>query len=353
MKRIDFSFIKIGKIFEEKKMKDYKIVDTHHHFLPSEALKYARKSDGVDYSFIMNRFSKAGELLQDINKTLLYMEESGISVVLLNLGAWSPAGMETCKAINNGYAKIQKENPNKFITCCHVPVHEGLSAMDELKRGVEELGLQGITLVSSYTNITLDSELMMPLYEKILKYDIPIIVHPTLRRPLWGGEKYDLSTTISREYDIAKCVVEVLYGVLPRFPDLKFLMPHFGGGMQVLKYRLLTSHQPKDWDLPKELRGHGLTPRELKERGLWDDFHRNFDKLYFDTAGFGGSKVTLEAAVMGLRTDRITFGTDYPYEFREPRDVKDYISQIKSLNISENEKRDILGGNILRLFKIT
>jgi len=333
-------------------MDDFKIVDTHHHFLPSEALKYAKKMDGVDYSFIMKRFSKAGELLQDINRTLIYMEESGISMALLNLGAWSPAGLETCMAINNGYAKIQKEYPDKFITCCHVPVHEGYSAIDELKRSIEELGLKGVALVSSYTNIFLDSECMMPLYEKISEYDIPIVVHPTLRRPLWGGDKYDLSTTISREYDIAKCVVEVLYGVLPKFPDLKFLMPHFGGGMQVLKYRLLSSYQPKDWDLPEGVRGHGLTPRELKEIGLWDDFHKNFDKLYFDTAGFGGSKVTLEAAVLGLRRDRITFGTDYPYEFREPKDVENYISEIRSLNIYEDEKRDILGRNVLRLFKI-
>ncbi len=333
-------------------MQDCKVVDTHHHFLPSEALKYAKKADGVDYAFIMKRFSRAGELLQDINKTLIYMEESGISMALLNLGAWIPSGIETCKAINDGYAKIQKENPGKFITCSHVPVHEGVSAINELKRAIEELGLNGVTLVSSYTNITLDSEIMMPLYEEIIRYDVPIVVHPTLRRPLWGGDKYDLSTTISREYDIAKCVVEVLYGVLPRFPELKFLMPHFGGGMQILKYRLLSSHQPKDWDLPEGVRGHGLTPRELKERGLWDDFHKNFDKIYFDTAGFGGSRVTLEAAVSGFKRDRITFGTDYPYEFREPRDVKEYISEIKSLNISEDDKKDILGRNVLRLFKI-
>jgi aminocarboxymuconate-semialdehyde decarboxylase len=217
---------------------------------------------------------------------------------------------------------------------------------------MEVLGLNGVTLVSSYTHITIDSEWMMPVYEKIVEYDVPIVVHPTLRRPLWGGEKYDLSTTVSREYDLAKCVVEVLYGVLPKYPDLKFLMPHFGGGMQVLKYRLLSSHQPEGWDLPEGARGHGLTPRELKERGLWEDFHRQFDKIYFDSAGFGGSMVTMRAAVDGVRRDRITFGTDYPYEFRDPRDVREYIADIKSLNISEGDKRSILSQNVLDLFKI-
>ena len=62
--------------------------------------------------------------------------------------------------------------------------------------------------------------------------------------------------------------------------------------------------------------------------------------------------VTMRAAVDGVRRDRITFGTDYPYEFRDPRDVREYIADIKSLNISEGDKRSILSQNVLDLFKI-
>jgi predicted TIM-barrel fold metal-dependent hydrolase len=333
-------------------MTDYKVVDTHHHFLPSEALKYAKKTDEVDYTFIMKRFSKAGELLQDVNKTLTYMSQSGIDMALLNLGSWSLAGLDTCRAINDGYAKIQKENPGKFITCAHLPIHEGAAALGELKRSMEVLGLDGVTLVSSYTQITIDSEVMFPFYEAITQYDVPIVIHPTLRRPLWGGDRYDLSTTVSREYDVAKCVVEILYGVITKYPDLKFLIPHLGGGMPVLKYRLLSSYQPEGWDLPEGMKGHGLTPRESKALGLWNDFHSRFDKLYFDSAGFEGSMVVMRAAVEGIRRDRITFGIDYPYEFRDPKDVRGYIADIKSMDISEEDKKNILGQNVLNLFKI-
>jgi len=280
------------------------------------------------------------------------MEECGMHMALLNQCTWSPNGLDTCKAINNGYVKIQRENPGKFITCAHLPVHEGTAAMEELKRSMEVLGLNGVALLSSYAQITINSGVMVPFYEKISKYDVPIVIHPTLRRPLWGGVKYDLSTTVSREYDIAKCVVEILYGVLSRYPDLKFLISHFGGGMPVLKERVVSWHQPEEWDILEGVRGHALTPRELKERGLWEDFHRQFDKLYFDSAGFGGSMVMMRAAVDGIRRDRITFGTDYPFEFRDPRDVRQYIADIKSLDIFEEDKRNILGQNVLDLFKI-
>ena len=333
-------------------MADYIVIDTHHHFLPSEAVKHAKKTDEIDYLFGLKRFSIAYNWMQDVERTLTYMEKCGIHMALLNQCTWSPNGLETCQAINNGYAKIQKENPGKFITCAHLPVHEGSAAMDELKRSIEVLGLHGVALLSSYAQITIDSEMMMPFYEKIAEYHVPIVIHPTLRRPLWGGMKYDLSTTVSREYDVAKCVVEVLYGVLNRYPDLKFLMPHFGGGMQGLKWRILSWHQPEAWDLPEGIRGHALPIRELKERGLWDDFHRQFDKLYFDSAGFGGSMVMMRSAVDGMRRDRITFGTDYPFEFRDPVDVRQYIAEIKSLDISEEDKKNILGQNVLDLFKI-
>ncbi len=328
------------------------VVDTHHHFLPSEAVGFARKTEEIDYLFGLKRFSIAYAWMQDVERTLRYMADCGLHMVVLNQCSWSPNGVETCKAINDGYAKIQREYPGKFITCAHVPVHEGPSAIDELKRSIEELGLQGVAFLSSYTNITIDSDVMMPFYEQIAQYDVPIVIHPTLRRPLWGGVKHDLSTTVAREYDLAKCVVEILYGVLPRFPNLKFLLSHFGGGIQSLKWRIIISHQPKTWDLPQDLRGHALMRRELKERGLWDDFHREFDKLYFDSAGYGGAPEMMRAAVDGIRRDRLTFGTDYPFEFRAPEETREYIECVRSLNIPDEDKRNILGRNVLSLFKI-
>jgi predicted TIM-barrel fold metal-dependent hydrolase len=333
-------------------MSQYVVVDTHHHFLPSEAVQYARKTEEVDYLFGLERFSIAYNWMQDVERTLKYMEACGIHKVVINQCSWSPNGLETCKTINDGYARIQKAYPGKFITCAHVPVHEGPSAVDELKRSIEVLGLNGVAFLSSYAHIPIDSELMMPLFEKIARFDVPIVIHPTLRRPLWGGTKYDLSTTVSREYDVAKSVVEILYGILPKYPGLKFLMPHFGGGMHTLKWRIVISHQPENWDLSEELRGHALMRQELKERGLWDDFHRQFDKLYFDSAGYGGAPEVLQAAVDSIRRDRLTFGTDYPFEYRDPRETREYIAGINSLNISEEDKKNILGQNVLKLFKM-
>ena len=87
-------------------MSEVVVVDTHHHFLPSEAVRYAKKTDEIDYAFGLKRFSIAYAWMQDMDRTLRYMEDCGIHKVLLNQCSWSPNGLETCKAINNGYAKM-------------------------------------------------------------------------------------------------------------------------------------------------------------------------------------------------------------------------------------------------------
>ena len=279
-------------------MAEYVVVDTHHHFLPPEAVTLREKDRRDRLSFGLKRFSIAYAWMQDVERTLRYMEDSGIHMVLLNQCTWSPNGLETCKAINDGYAKIQREYPGKFITCAHVPVHEGPSAMDELKRSIEVLGLDGVAFLSSYTHITIDSEIMMPFFEKIAEYNVPVVIHPTLRRPSVGRR----SNTISQPPSPGNMIWRNVWwrsctGCCPKYPNLKFLVSHFGGGMQSLKWRILISHQPETWDLPQDLRGHALMHQELKERGLWDDFHRQFDKLYFDSAGYGGAVEMMRAAV--------------------------------------------------------
>lgn len=48
---------------------------------------------------------------------------------------------------------------------------------------------------------------------------MPVFVHPTIRTDLWGGDRCDMHTTISRQYDILKSFVELLYGVRPASPS--------------------------------------------------------------------------------------------------------------------------------------
>lgn len=332
--------------------KRYLVVDAHNHYMPKEAAVKASMAEGINYGARAQNPNVAYQRAFDLEATLQQMEDCGIDMCLLGLSTWVATGGEVCRVINDAYEKLNRDYPGKFITLAHVAYQEGAPALAELDRAINELGLKGVTVLTSVRGITLDSETLFPFYEKVSKLDVPIVVHPTVKEPLWGGVKYDMSSSVSREYEIAKSVVEVLQGVLPRFPDLKFLFAHYGGGVPALKGRIISWFSLTADDIPAAYRVVPRTLKEVEDFGVMKTFNKYFDKIYFDMAGFGGFMPIAKAALLAIKHTRLCFGTDYPFEFRRPADYKAYLAAIKRLDISEEDKRAILGGNVLRLFQV-
>ena len=329
------------------------VIDMQAHYIPPEALKLVRKTEEYDYTIGLNRLAKAYGMITNIDTHLKWMDASGIDMLILSTAAFSANGYRFCKVCNDGYAKIVKEHPDRFRAMIQVYPYDGQKKnKDEIKRGVEELGLRGIAVVSSYRKMTIDSPLMDPIYELALKYDMPVYVHPTIRNKLWGGERYDLFMMLSREYDIAKSFLETVYGVLPRYPELTLIFAHFGGGLPALKGRMLAWHQPKDFPLPEGERGHGFSVDQARKLGLVDDFESRLKKIYYDSAGLGGWMPVMKSAFETLGAGHICFGTDYPYELREPKYLRKIIRDIGQIGVPERDKEKFFSGNLKKLFHI-
>lgn len=326
------------------------VIDMEHHYIPIEALKLVGKTREHDHTIGLKRVPKPYEIITDIDADLKWMDDSGIDMAILSTGAFSDNGYNFCKMCNDGYSEIVKKYPDRFKGMIHVYPYDKGKIKDEIKRGVEELGLWGLSAVSSYQKMTIDSPLMDPIYEMATQYDMPIYIHPTIRNRVWGGERYDLYLILSREYDITKSFVEMIYGVLPRFPDLKVIFSHLGGGLPALKGRLLNYHQPEDFPLPIEDRGS--TIYRAKEVGLVDDFEARLKNIFFNSAGFGGWLPVIKSAFETLGSDHLCFATDYPYEFRESKHVRRIINDIDEMDVSKENKEKFFSENLRKLFLI-
>ena len=173
------------------------VIDMEHHYIPSEALKLVGKTSEYDYAIGIKKHAKAYEIMTDIDTHLQWMDESWVTMAVLSTAAFSSNGHRFCEVCNDGYSEVVKQYPDRFKGMIHVYPFEKDKSEDEIKRGVEELGLWGIAVVSSYENVTIDSDVMNPVYEMAVKYDMPIFVHPSIRINLWGGERYDLYTKLS------------------------------------------------------------------------------------------------------------------------------------------------------------
>ena len=143
--------------------------------------------------------------------------------------------------------------------------------MAEFDRAIGELGLHGVATTSQFRGLPLDSEQLYPFYEKVSALDVPIFVHPAMVPEGYGLlMDYDLARILGREVDLAVAATRIVAGgVLERFPNLKFVIGHFGGGIAGVKDRLVA--------------------KAYRFGTLDKPFEHYFDMLYFDMAGFEGA----------------------------------------------------------------
>jgi predicted TIM-barrel fold metal-dependent hydrolase len=152
--------------------------------------------------------------------------------------------------------------------------------------------------------------------------------------------------------ETTQAIVRVVNSVLPRFPGLRFVMPHLGGATSSLKGRMMSFFESEDADIPGELKGYLKTQSELKRFGLAERFEKLFRALYFDTAGTGAWHPAMAAAFNVTTADRIMFGSDYPLECKSSENVIESLEMIRQAPCSPTEKTAMLGRTAAALFDL-
>lgn len=322
------------------------VVDFQHHYIPAELAKQR----GVYPESGNTLLLKEGGLpsttmhrrLYDLDLQLLEMDEAGIDVSVLScLFGWS-APLAECRYINDDLGAIQTKYAGRFVGLAQAPVLDGQTAYDELHRAIRDLGLRGVTITSQVMGVSLDSPRLYGFYEKVCELDVPIFVHPALVPTGYEHLKdYDLPRVLGREVDLTVASTRLIAGgVFDRFPGLKIVIGHFGGGIAAVKDRLVAK---------------GYRFGTLKR-----PFAEYYDKLYFDMAGFEGGLTALSCGLLGIRPDRLVFASDYPQDFtgvntdtgRGMTELKNYINSVRNLELGNESKEAMLGGTAARLLKL-
>lgn len=316
------------------------IIDFEHHYIPIDlGERMGMKTD----SKVPVRQGDAAihSQLFDLAAQIADMDRAGIDVAVQTCILGWDTTLENCKLLNDCAARAQRDFPGRFVGLAHVPPLGGNAALAEFSRAVSELGLKGVTIASQANALSLDAKEFHPFFARAAELGAVVFVHPAL-----GPKGYDLMkdymlpVILTREFDLGVAVTRLIAGgVLDRFPELKLVFAHFGGGLAGYKERI--SRSSYRFKLPRS----------------FDDY---FNQLYFDMAGFEGSPIALRCALEGIRPERMVFATDYPQNFNnsDPKQGKsidgiaEYIEQIRRLPLDESIKDSMLGGNAAKLLKI-
>ncbi len=326
------------------------IVDVHHHYMPAVLFdRLAAQSGGKrivtkEISLTLHPSRK------DLDAHIKTMDDAGVTVSILT-DQVQVMGAEVAKALNDGVAEVQQKHPTRFRSAIHLPVHEPDAAKRELERGINDLGLRAVALLACHLDIQLDNPVMFPLYEIIQKTQLPIIIHPQ-SKPTGSETTYNLDRCVFRPLETTQAIVRVMNAVLPRYPELRFIMPHLGGGTSSLKGRMMAFFETEDADIPADMKGYLKTQSEQRKFGLTERFEKLFQRLYFDTAGTGAWAPSMAAALNITTADRIMFGTDYPLECKTAANITESLEMVRQAPCSAQEKAAILGKTAAGMFNL-
>ena len=315
------------------------IVDVHHHYMPEMLFDRLAKMAGGK-RIVTNEISLTlHPSRKDLEAHIQCMDEAGITVSILT------------DQVQVMGAAVEKKYPSRFRGCIHLPVHEPEAAKRELERGMNELGLRAVALLACHLDVQLDNPVMNPLFETIQKSNLPIVIHPQ-SKPTGSDTLYNLDRCVFRPLETTQAIVRVMNSVLPRFPELRFIMPHLGGGTSSLKGRMMAFFETEDADIPADMKGYLKTQSEQKKFGLSERFEKLFQRLYFDTAGTGAWLPAMAAAFNITTADRIMFGSDYPLECKTAANLTESLNMVRQASCSDTDKTAILGKTAAGLFKL-
>ena len=315
------------------------VVDFEHHYIPVE-LGRRLGMDPERQEAVRTGDASIHSQLFNLEAQIRDMDRAGIDVAVQSCILGWDTSLENCRLLNDCTAQLQRDYPNRFVGLAHAPVLEA-AGVREVERAVNQLGLKGATISSQVNGLSLDAKEFKPFYDLMNQLGVPIFVHPAL-----GPKGYDLMkdymlpVILTREFDLGVAVTRLIAGgVIERYPELRFVFAHFGGGLAGYKERI--SRSSYRFKLPKS----------------FDDY---FDLLYFDMAGFEGSPIALRCALEVIKPERLIFATDYPQNFnnRDPKQgksidgVADYIDLIRQLPLDDRVKADMLGGTAAKLLNL-
>lgn len=299
------------------------IIDSHSHWLPDEIINNA------------HFFHKGWG---DIEAQVKMMEERGINQAVLSYPT-SDAHLKlgsislVARTFNDYVAKIFRHHKDKFIGAAVLPVDSRENLETEFKRATEELGFKALSLASSYNGKYLDDEMFLPIYKEAQSKNIPIFVHSQIVNPIGFDRVNDplLTPVIEYVFDTTICIGKLLMsGIFRDYPELKFVFANFGGAIPYLQHRFDATYQMlRGINFVKDL---GKNPTEYLKN------------IYVDTGG-EKTKANFQLALEFLGPKHILWGSDWPAK----KEISAGMQVVRDLNISEEDKVDILGRNLEKL----
>ena len=269
------------------------IIDFHFHVTTegeySEWLKGWLREHGGEATLTHTR-----RVLSSPQAILEYLDEQGVDYAVA-LAETNP--LITGTISNERVAELCRSS-DRLIPFANINPYITADLAGELRHCVNDLGCRGLKLYPTYQHFYVNDARLYPLYDEAQRLGVPILVHTGSSNFRGARLKYGNPIHID---DVAV-----------DFPELTTIMAHSG-------------------------------------RGLWYDtaflLAQLHGSVYMEITGLPPLKLPAYFPNLERNADKIIFGSDWP----ALTDIRGNIAAVRSLELSEESKAKILGGNAARV----
>jgi len=245
------------------------------------------------------------------------------------------------KLANDEMAALVARYPDKFISAVAcLPMNNMEAALEEVDRAIKDLKFSGVQISTPVDGKPLDAPELMPLYEKMYQYDLPVWIHPNRspRIPDYINEehsKYSLCQTFSWPFETTLAMARLVFsGIMERYPGIKFITHHGGAMVPYFAERIIHGNDYSEVCL------HSGDCAAINKPSI-DYFH-----MFYNDTALSGSTAALMCCYAFFGAEHMLFGTDVPYDSeRGDRFTRETIRSIEQMDIPDEEKDLIFWGN--------
>jgi aminocarboxymuconate-semialdehyde decarboxylase len=325
-----------------------KRVDVHSHVLPREMLdairqrprEFQMRVEGAGEKEVFIRDDKHSTPVfpefHDADAKVEGMDRRGIDISVISVSPvvffyWlaADAGLKASQILNDGIARMVAARPDRLRGMATLPMQDADAAVAELERAVKEHGFRAAELGCRVRGELLSEPRFRPVLRRAQELGVFIFTHPYQAGALPPDLGcYYLGNLVGIPLDTALMAAHLMFsGTLDELPRLNIVLSHGGGYLPYQIGRLAHGHEVR-----KEARAKTAnSPASLLRRFYFDALTHDADALRF-LVGKAGA-------------DRVTIGTDAPYDMGEENPVE----MINALPLTGQERDRILGLNALEL----
>ena len=187
------------------------------------------------------------------------MDDAGVQLQVLSPAASPPYAEKEADAvaaarlINDSYAELAQKYPGRFAAVVSLPLPHIDASLREMERGLDQLGMLGVSMTCScFDRSTAEAE-FEPLYAEMNRRGAVLNYHPIqngICSPMINDYKFTVSVGASLE-DTAIVLHLIARRVPERYPNIKYVVPHLGGLIPMQLQRLDNQAPRQHPDLPE------------------------------------------------------------------------------------------------------